>query len=130
MSGILVLFAKSLLIAFAAAVAACLPWVLVIGGDAVSSIRFLAVAAMGSFAVGLPIALLTYYLAGEQLRQSAGTVFMIANMAGVMLLLVTILLGQVFGGFVFGVPSLIAANVYAVLGWFWILKPQREAQNA
>ncbi len=125
----LILFAKSLVIAFAAAVAAWLPWVLVIGGDADSSLQLFAVAAVGSFAVGLPIALLTYYLAGEQLRQSAVTVFMIANMAGVMLLLVTMVLGQVFGGFVFGVPSLIGANVYAVLGWFWILKPQRDALN-
>ena len=92
--------------------------------------RLLPLALLGSFAVGLPIALLTFWLAGKELMQSPSPVFFAANLAGIMLIMVTFLLGDLIGAVFYGLPSLMAANVFAFLGWFWILRPLREASHA
>lgn len=91
------------------------------------TLRFLPVALAGSCGIGLPVAALCLYLAGAHLRRSPGTVFLMANFAGAVLLLASYVLEQEFGLIALGVPSVIAANTFALLGWLWILKPQREA---
>ncbi len=93
-------------------------------------LKLLGVALLGSFALGLPIALLVYWLAGKSLSRSPGIVFMIANLAGAMMMLASFVLADEFGMLMLGVPSWIAANVYAGLGWLWILKPMREDAHA
>ena len=129
MAELLILLAKSVVIAVFAAIAAWLPWAVLNAADGGLSLTLLPIALIGSLAVGLPVALLTYHLAGNELRKSPKNVFLAANFAGVVMLLVTSLLGSLFGGMFFGIPSMIAANVFALFGWFWILKPQREALN-
>ncbi len=88
------------------------------------------IALLGSYGVGMPVSLLTYFLARRHLMQSPMTLFTIASLAGVMMILVCLVFGDGFLALMFGVPSLIAALVFATLGWFWILKPEREAANA
>jgi hypothetical protein len=127
---ILGLILRALLIAFLAGVAAWLPLVLIfyewVEDEALT---LLPVALFGSFVIGLPIALLVYYLAKDALKRSPSAVFMLANLAGVMMILTSYFLTNRAGMLLFGVPSWIAANVYAVLGWFWILKPGRAANE-
>ena len=131
------MFGKALIIALCAAIAAWLPVAMLfafaagMGVDDLQAvlIRFFSFAALGSFAVGLPVALLTFQLAGHQLASKMSNVFVAANLGGVMLLLVTALLGETFGALFYGLPCVIAANIYALLGWFWILKPMREASS-
>lgn len=120
------LLAKSGLIALLAACAAWLPWAGLNGFTMTEIWLGLQVALLGTFIVGLPIALLTYFLARKQLAASPTTVFLVANFAGAVMLIVTVLLGDVFGGIFVGIPSWIAANTFAVLGYFWIIRPERE----
>ena len=129
MAELFVLLGKSVAIASIAAIAAWAPWAFLNQTDASQSASVLPVAFLGSFAVGLPIALLTYFLARTQLHKTPSIVFIAANLAGAVMVLVTYLLGDLFGGLFFGLPSLIAANVFATLGYFWIIKPEREALN-
>jgi len=124
----LVLLGKSILIATCAGIAAWLPVALTLfGTDFGASFPLIYLALLGSFAVGLPIALLTLFLAGKAMSDRIGTVMTAANCGGFMLLLVTAVLGGPFGVLYYGVPSWIAANVFGLLGWFLILKPMREA---
>jgi len=88
------------------------------------------IALMGSYCVGLPIALVTYFLARQHLMRSPNTLFTIAFLASVMMVLVCLVFGDAFVALVFGVPAAIAAWVFAVLGWLWILKPQHEVLDA
>ncbi|MEP3051746.1 MAG: hypothetical protein ABJP48_02030 [Erythrobacter sp.] len=93
-------------------------------------LEMLPLALLGSFAVGLPVALLTYFFAAKRLTSSPLTLLLIANLAGIVLILASFALADVFGAFFLGLPSWLAANVFGVIGWFWIVKPQKEAPNA
>ncbi|MGB3806093.1 MAG: hypothetical protein WA936_02730 [Erythrobacter sp.] len=121
----LAIVGKSLAIAAAAALAALVP-VTFLSNDGSYGIAFLYVALIGSFGVGLPVAGLVYWLARRELLRRPGLVFLIANLAGAVLALTAALLGDLFGLYAFGLPCLIAANTFALLGWLWIVRPARE----
>ncbi len=116
-----------MVVALVAAVAAWLPMGILNGIDGGLTFQLFPIALLGSFAVGLPIALLCFFLAGVHLRGSPKTVFLMANLASVMLMLASFAIADQFGVIFLGIPSAIAANVFAALGYLWILKPQREA---
>ncbi|MEO0872250.1 MAG: hypothetical protein AAFY19_09900 [Pseudomonadota bacterium] len=122
----LAVLAKSIVIALIAGVVAWLPYGTLNALDGGLSLSLLPLALLGSLAVGLPVALLCLFLAGAQLRRSPGTVFLMANCAGFVLLTSSAVLGDAFGLIFLGVPSFIAANIFAALGWFWILNPGRD----
>ena len=90
------------------------------------SLEILPVALLGSYAIGFPIALLVYALAGRQLGRSPANVGLVAGLASVVMILASIVIGGASGVLIFGVPATLAAVVFAVLGWFWILKPLGE----
>lgn len=131
-----VLIGKSVAIAVVAALVAWLPMAVLVTWDmdlelrVPTAIRLLSVSLLGTLAIGLPVTLLTYFLARKELEKSFKTVLLTANLAGIVMLLVTTVLGNLFGGFVFGIPSILAANTFAVLGWFWIIKPHRKTFHA
>ncbi|AWW74773.1 hypothetical protein CD351_10090 [Erythrobacter sp. KY5] len=83
-------------------------------------------ALLGSFAIGLPTALLTYFLSSRHLIHSPTTVMITGLLSGVMLILASFVLGGERGIVLLGVPAFIAAITFAVLGWYWILKPKRD----
>ncbi|MBV7260013.1 hypothetical protein [Erythrobacter crassostreae] len=82
---------------------------------------------LGSYAVGFPIALLVYFLAGEQLARWPSTIFVIGVLSAVMITLASFTLADRYAALLFGGGSLFAALTYATLGWFWVIKPQQEA---
>lgn len=81
---------------------------------------------LGSFLIGLPIALLTFWLSREHLIGSPQTLAMIAVLAGIMMMLASFVIGDENGVIVLGVPAFIAAITFGALGWFWILVPLRS----
>ena len=87
-------------------------------------------AMLGSFAVGLPVALLVLWLAGGQLAQNPSILAMVVALSCVMLLLASFVIGGVPVMFLYGLPCILAALTYGVLGWLWILKPMRKDRNA
>lgn len=127
--------ARFAIIAFMAAVAAWLPVALILTWDMQSDlapgfmISLLPMALLGSYAVGFPIAVLTFWLARKHLVHHPSTLALIAPLAGLMMTLASFLLMDGSAAVLFGVPCFIAASTYAVLGWFWILKPMREAET-
>ncbi|MHA7818349.1 MAG: hypothetical protein ACX930_01745 [Erythrobacter sp.] len=132
----LTLIGKSITIAILAAVAAwaylyaftlsrdglqALDWAL---GEA--SIASFLMALLGTFAVGLPVALFTYRFSAAHLAQSFTTLATVAVLAGIMLVLASYVLAREAGVLVLGIPAFIASITFALLGWFWILKPMRK----
>ena len=131
----LVFIAKGIVIAICAAVAAWaylfaftlyreegagLDWA--IGEASVATFLF---ALLGTFAVGLPIALFTFRFSAGHLAQSFTTLAMVAVLAGIMLVLASFVVGDRAGVLVLGIPAFIAALTFGLLGWFWILRPMR-----
>lgn len=87
------------------------------------------VALLGSYVVGLPVAALVFAMAHKHLVQSPKTLFMLAALAGVMMTLTCLVLGDARAAMLFGIPSFAAAMTFAAFGYLWIIKPQREALN-
>ena len=87
-------------------------------------------ALLGTFAVGLPIALFTFRFSAQHLAQSVTTLAMVAVLAGIMLMLASFVLADEAGVLVLGIPAFIAVITFAVLGWFWILRPMRKGGSS
>ncbi|TRD09849.1 hypothetical protein FGU71_12590 [Erythrobacter insulae] len=134
-----IIFAKFAVIAILAGIAAWVPvaiYLMIEAGrssseNALSGFQLgaLQVSLLGSLAIGFPVALLTYFLAVRQLARTPSALFLIAALSAVMITLAAYLVADTAAAFAFGVPSLIAAMTFAVLGWFWIIRPQRGAIN-
>ncbi len=133
----LILAAKFLTIALFAALAAwsfMALWMLIDSLNSTSDIRQTIIATfhialLGSYAVGLPVAVLVFAMSKKHLIQSPTTLFMIATLSGIMMALASLVIGDAGAALLFGMPSFIAAMTYAVLGWFWILKPLRKTSH-
>jgi hypothetical protein len=53
-----------------------------------------------------------------------------ANAAGLIILLIFTLLGGGFAAFFYGLPTLLAANGFAVFGWLLIVMPSATSKDA
>ena len=124
---------RSVAVTVMAALAAWLPMAILLTFDMDSdlvislAVRLLLLPLVGSFLIGLPLALLV-------LRQSSKLnlpkLLLIANGAGIALVFLAFLFGHVFGAFFFGLPSLLAANAFAIFGWLLIVRPRGEKRHA
>lgn len=127
------LIAKSVLIALVAAITSTL--LVLMAGLALSRSDGLpleswqslfAFALLGNFAIGLPVALLVYFLSGRQLVRFPSIIGIIALLAGIMSMLASFVIAEREGVLFLGIPSLISAAVFAGLGWLWIIRPLRS----
>ena len=82
---------------------------------------------LGSFMIGLPVSVLVFWMSHKHLVKSPTTLAMIAVIAGIMMILASFVVGDREAVLVMGVPAFLAAITFGVCGWFWILKPMREA---
>ncbi|MEM7664476.1 MAG: hypothetical protein AAF250_01345 [Pseudomonadota bacterium] len=132
----LTLIGKALLIAFAAAVAAWLPMAALLTIDtewalkAPYGLKLFQIALLGSFAIGLPVALMIYALAGRSLAAMPSTIFLIGLTSGLVLIVTSFFVAGEIGVLFLGMPSFFAANTFAVLGWFFVIRPMRNAESA
>ncbi|HQV02727.1 MULTISPECIES: hypothetical protein [unclassified Novosphingobium] len=86
---------------------------------------YMGLAFAGSFLIGLPVALLVYRLARD--FQDFG-LWHLAGLANAIALCVGLVLftgGGAFGVIFLGIPILLAANAFAIAGWFLVFKPER-----
>lgn len=90
-----------------------------------ASIASFLVALLGTFAVGLPIALFTFRFSAAHLAQSFTTLAMVVVLAGIMLMLASFVLADEAGVLALGIPAFIASLTFGLLGWLWILRPMR-----
>lgn len=123
-------------IAAIAALAAWLPPAVLVGWGIDANLRLplavnlLVVAMAGSFVLGLPVAAMFIAIAGRTFDGGLAGLLGLGAATGLVLLVMTGALGGQFGALFLGGPAFIAAMVYAVLGWFWILKPGATASRA
>ncbi len=127
---------KAMLIALCAAIAAWLPVAIMMttgldsGLRAAMALSLLPLALLGSFAIGLPISLIAFLWTKNHVMTSVTTLFVMANLAGIVLILTSFVLLKEEGVYILGIPSFIAANTFAILGWLWIIRPLRRARLA
>lgn len=132
----LVIFGKAIIIAICAALVAwgyLLAFSQYSGGDlATPGYRgvMLYGSLIGSFAIGLPVALLVFWLSHRHLVGSPFTLAIIVVLSGIMMILASFVIGDSGGVIVLGLPAFMAAATFGLLGWFWILKPLREMRHA
>ena len=88
-----------------------------------------AVSLMGNFIIGLPIALLLFFLSTNQLFGSPTTLVITVVLTVIVMILATFIFGGDAAVLVFGIPASISAMTFAVLGWHWVIKPMRVAKN-
>jgi hypothetical protein len=123
--------AKAALVALIAAVCSGLPMIALLTWDMDAGLRltsgfgFLVLALFGNFLIGLPIALLTYRSIRDE--ESFGRWHLIgwANLIASMIVLALTAIGGLFVTIFYGIPIFIAANAFAVAGWFIVIKPAR-----
>lgn len=87
------------------------------------------VALLGNFVIGLPIALLVFWLAHKHLVRSPTTLAMVSVLAGIMMILASFAMGDSEAVLALGLPAFVAALTYGLLGWFWILRPMRKSMD-
>ncbi len=127
----LALLARAVLVTLLAAVISGLPmatlltWGMEPGLRLFAAARLFLVAIIGSFLIGLPISLATYGLLNSNQQCGVWTLVVIGNLAAIALALLAGSAAGIFGLVFYGIPILIAANVFAVAGWFIVMKPTR-----
>ncbi len=84
---------------------------------------------LGSFVIGLPVSLLVFWMSHKHLVRSPTTLAMVAVLAGIMMILASFVIGDREAVLVMGVPAFLAAITFGLCGWFWILRPMREASD-
>lgn len=126
---------KFAVIALAAAVVSWLPVFAMFALDMDSALQpgfaggLFQIALLGSFGIGLPVAFAVWWLARRQLAASPFTLVLIVLLVGVMIALTSLLLLDAVAALLFGIPSLLAAATFALLGWHWFLKPLRPVAH-
>ena len=125
---------KLLVISVAAALAAWLTALGLLSGDSGPGfdeiLKMFGPALVATLLIGFPVATLVVAFSGRQLARSVETLAITVLLVCVMLLLSAYWIAGSFGILFFGLPSVMAALTYAVLGWFLILRPMRENGNA
>ena len=122
--------ARVFAVGLAATVAGSLPWILLSAVSVDENLQLsdalmlpLEFSAIGNFLLGVTISLtVLYFLKQGQVRLS--TLLIAANVIGGILAFLTFAVG-LYAGFLFlGLPILISANAFAILGWSWVIKPK------
>lgn len=130
------LFAWAFSIAVLAGALGALPFavLLTMGMDlpliAAAVLRYLAFGIVASLIVGLPIALLVFKLTRSDQNFGRAEVFLTANGAAIVIATILAIFAGWFGAFFLGLPVFLAANVYAIAGWLFILRDYRDDQFA
>ena len=130
------LFAKAVAISILAGLLAALPFAVLfaIGADfsfaVFAGLRYLAFGVGASLLVGLPISLVVFQIVRRDPNFMLHDLMLIANGVGVILAAVIAFWSGWLAIFFLGIPVIIAANVFAILGWRKILEPYQAAHHA
>jgi hypothetical protein len=123
---------RCLTVTVAAAVVSCLPaaiW-LTIGMDAnmalIAAFELLPYSLVACALIGLPISLILFWKLDQS---SLSKLLVLANLVGGLVVALTFGLGHAFGAILIGVPSLLAANAFALFGWLLVVPRTSSAAN-
>ena len=130
------LFAKAVAISIFAGVLAALPFaaLFAIGMDlpfaVFAGLGYLAFGVAASMVIGLPIAALVFKLIKSEQSFDRMHLILVANGTATMIATLLGVLDGWFGAFFLGLPTFLAANVYAIAGWRLILRSYRDDEFA
>ena len=117
-------------ISFIAAIMASLSFVglVFLAGETLDTMMLPTVttALLGSYAIGFPVALLTFQFSGRHMAQSPSELVMIAALSGAVLVMASYAIADREGAYWLGLPSVAAVMAFAGLGWLWIVRPMRK----
>jgi hypothetical protein len=91
--------------------------------------RMLLLALAGALVVGLPSAVLMFWLIKDDAQFGFWKLALVANGFVIFLVSILALFPGSFAVVFFGVPTVLAANAFTVVGWFLVLKPYRAAAH-
>ena len=92
--------------------------------------RYLAFGVAASAIIGLPIAMLVFKLIKDDQSFDRSHLLLVANGAALVITTILGILSGWFGAFFLGLPTFLAANVYAIAGWRMVLRNYRDDQFA
>ena len=84
---------------------------------------------VGCIAVGFPISIFVFFKIADNVNVGLIRILGLANVVAILLSVLLFVLGGAFGVIFFGLPLIAAANAFAILGWFMIVKPHRSFLN-
>ncbi len=123
--------ARMLIVALIAAISSGVPTAFVLTQDVEANLRLAqglrltTLALVGCIVVGLPVATFTFFKIRDNRSIKYGSLLIIANLIAVALVALLAILAGAFGATFFGIPTNLAANAFAIAGWFIVLKPAR-----
>lgn len=126
---------RSIIVAIAAALIVALPvaFLLTKGMDRSATIyqfrQIVAISLVGCIVVGYPISIFVFFRIADNVNFGLIRILGIANVVAILLAVLLFVLGGAFGVIFFGLPLIAAANAFAILGWFMIVKPHRSFLN-
>ena len=123
--------ARGVLVAIIAALCSAAPMIVLLAWDMDGHSRasfaggLMLLALAGNLLIGLPISLVAFgYLRRRDSLSKAG-LLALANVVASALVLTLAATGGLFAATFYGIPTFIAANAFAIFGWFIVIKPAR-----
>jgi ABC-type tungstate transport system substrate-binding protein len=125
------LAARSLLVALIATAVSGFPMAVLVTLDIDQNLRLVQgiylvfISLLGNLLIGLPTALLLYRLVWRSKEIGLCKLLVTSNAIAIVLAIILLALSGTFGLLLLGFPIFLAANTFAVVGWFLVVKPQQ-----
>jgi hypothetical protein len=87
--------------------------------------KYVFISLLGNLLIGLPMALFCYCFVLRAKDIGLGKLLLISNAIAIVLGFILFILGGNFSLLFLGLPVWLAANTFAVVGWFLVVKPQQ-----
>jgi len=88
-------------------------------------IKLVFISLLGNLLIGLPIALLLYRFFWRSREIGLSKLLVTSNAIAIFLGIILFVLGGNYNVLFFGFPIFLAANTFAIVGWFLVVKPQQ-----
>ena len=125
------LAARAVLVAVIAALCSAIPMMVLLTWDMDDGPRvsltggLMLIALVGNLLIGLPISLFAFRHLRRAEQLTMPRIFSVANVAASVIVLALTAIGGLFVTIFYGIPIFIAANSFAIAGWFIVIKPAR-----
>jgi hypothetical protein len=125
------LAARSLLVALIATAVSGFPMAVLVTLDVDQNLRLVQgiylvfIPLLGNLLIGLPTALLLYRFVWRSKEIGLCKLLVASNAIAIVFAIILLVLSGTFGLLFLGFPIFLAANTFAVAGWFLVVKPQQ-----
>lgn len=127
--GLMEIAARGVLVAIIAAFCSAMPMIMLLTWDMDDGPRaslsggLMLIALAGNFLIGLPISLLVFRYLRRAEQLTMRRLLLLANVTSSVIVFALTAIGGLFVTIFYGIPIFIAANAFAIAGWFIVIKP-------